>query len=363
MPDTGATPDTGAAPPPPVAVYLGNLVEALRGHVTPAMRDFDETAVHQARVATRRLSAAMELLEPLFHRHDYKDLGRVLKKLRKRLGPHRDLDVLIGYVDEFGADERFTTAAAAVSRHLRSERSTLRREAAAKDRVGKTLERVARFDIVTESLTAHREGVLPLLAEGIHTYTDEFAALADILTAFHQSRLERKRSDGSVGAEMLSMDPHELRIAGKHLRYSLELADANGVKGISGTGGLLKTFKQMQDDLGLWHDYVVLGDTIVELLAKQMVSHRDASMASQMMGLGAECLGRAQEKLEHFTRLWSEKGAAMTAAIRQSLPLTREVATHPSEWPEEKRGVVRRDASNRLRSRPRNDRSTRNPAT
>lgn len=331
-------PSTVSPPAPPALLtYLEGLVSTLRGHVPKALGEFDETAVHQARVATRRLSAALDLLEPLLHRHDYKDLARTLRKLRRRLGPHRDLDVLIGYVDELAADGRFTLGAAFVSRHLRARRSLLRREASEKDRTPRTLEKLSFFSVMFRSLAEHPAGMLPLVAEGIHTFNDEFTALADLLGEYYSSR--RAASSGGAGwgvpSEMLSLDPHELRIAGKHLRYSLELAEAEGVKGLGGGAGVLKSFKQMQDDLGEWHDYVVLGDTILALVAEEGLTHRDAELGSAVLLLAAECLTRAKQKLEHFSVLWTERGPQMTKAIREALPLSRQAPAHPSEWPGE----------------------------
>ena len=46
-----------------------------------------------------------------------------------------------------------------------------------------------------------------------------------------------------------------MRIAGKALRYTLEMAV---VEGHTLPGPVLKAFKRMQACLGLWHDYVVL---------------------------------------------------------------------------------------------------------
>jgi len=79
--------------------YLDEQIDAVREHATAALEAFDEKAVHQARVATRRLKAGLELLDPLLAK-SAKSLGKAGKKLRRRLGPLRDLDVMIGLVGE-----------------------------------------------------------------------------------------------------------------------------------------------------------------------------------------------------------------------------------------------------------------------
>src|SRR6185312_16160926 len=76
----------------PLLAYLDELVEDLHKNVNKALRAFDADAIHDARVATRRLKAAMGLLESVISSEHRKPFGKVLKKLRRRLGPLRDLD-------------------------------------------------------------------------------------------------------------------------------------------------------------------------------------------------------------------------------------------------------------------------------
>ena len=66
--------------------YLDGLVEQLQKD-TPRRCDFDAEAIHDARVATRRLKAATELLAPILHGEGSKRFEKALKKLRRRWGP------------------------------------------------------------------------------------------------------------------------------------------------------------------------------------------------------------------------------------------------------------------------------------
>lgn len=313
----------------PLVEHLDGLIADLRGHVPQALREFDSTAIHQARVATRRLSAGFEVLEPLLTPGDFRDLRKALKKLRRRLGPHRDLDVLIDHVDELAAEEKNTVPAAFLSRVLRARREKLRRETLEKGRVHRTLMQLGGYDSLRDELKTHGAGIVALVAEGVHASADEFSALADLLS--HQ--LTEPEEDGGVGGMggTGGIDPHELRIAGKHLRYSLELADAMHTQGV---GPLLKTFKQLQEALGDWHDFVVLAETALEAVKEAELTHRDSVLAGRVLTMGAEALGLAGEHLMKFARLWGEKGAGMTGTIRELLPLTQPApAPHPDEWP------------------------------
>ena len=49
----------------PLLEYIDDLVEDLRGNVPKAMKLWEADAIHQSRVATRRLKAALDLLRPV----------------------------------------------------------------------------------------------------------------------------------------------------------------------------------------------------------------------------------------------------------------------------------------------------------
>lgn len=58
-------------------------------------------AVHDMRVATRRLRAALEVFEPCFPRGPYKKLRKEVKAIADALGERRDRDVAIAAMTEF----------------------------------------------------------------------------------------------------------------------------------------------------------------------------------------------------------------------------------------------------------------------
>ena len=80
----------------PLCQYMDELVESMRKDTPAALKQFDEDAIHDTRVATRRLKAALELLEPVLSDAHRKPVAKAGKRLRRRLGPMRDLDVMLG---------------------------------------------------------------------------------------------------------------------------------------------------------------------------------------------------------------------------------------------------------------------------
>lgn len=75
----------------------------LREHVAGVLDTSDIERVHDMRVATRRLRAALEVFEPCFPRKSFKATLREVKALADALGERRDRDVTIAALEDFSA--------------------------------------------------------------------------------------------------------------------------------------------------------------------------------------------------------------------------------------------------------------------
>ena len=74
----------------PLLTYIDESVEeAAAGMCLGAMKQWDAGAIHQSRVATRRLKAALDLLRPVLSDEHLTPFSKVSRKLRRRLGPMR----------------------------------------------------------------------------------------------------------------------------------------------------------------------------------------------------------------------------------------------------------------------------------
>ena len=81
-----------------VSVRAEEVVEHARG-----VLDIGEIErVHDMRVATRRLRAALEVFRPCFPRDEYKAAMREVKEIADALGERRDRDVTIATLEDFG---------------------------------------------------------------------------------------------------------------------------------------------------------------------------------------------------------------------------------------------------------------------
>lgn len=92
----------------------------------------DVQPVHDMRVATRRLRAALEVFEPCFPPKRYRKALKRVKALARALGERRDRDVAIALLEELegGVAERDRAALAAAIERLRKEQRDANEELA-----------------------------------------------------------------------------------------------------------------------------------------------------------------------------------------------------------------------------------------
>jgi CHAD domain-containing protein len=92
------------------AKVISVRTEELAGHARGVLDTGDIERVHDMRVATRRLRAALEVFEPCFPRKTYRQALREVKRLADGLGERRDRDVAIaalhGFNDQMPAPDR-----------------------------------------------------------------------------------------------------------------------------------------------------------------------------------------------------------------------------------------------------------------
>jgi len=236
---------TAAAPDPrtPLAQSLGRRVEALAGHLHEAL-DGDGHAIHQARVATRRLREIVPIVTDTRSGRGAR-LRRRLKRLTAGLGPVRELDVALTLVDA-RAGETPSPAVVALRAHLKERRSAAferLREAVDPGRARRLLSRLAGLVADIERASHRGHGGLPgrerrRLARGV---IDRARALAAAVAG--------------AGAILIVERVHAVRIAAKRLRYALELT---GELRLARTASLVARLRGMQDVLGELHDLDVL---------------------------------------------------------------------------------------------------------
>ncbi len=308
--------------PPPISLYMDARVNELRALIPKALRDFEPEAIHQSRVATRRLTAAVRLMQPVLSGSHRKPFEKVLKSLRRQLGPLRDLDVILQHLNELPECTKFPAAVSWLVERMIEDRDKLRARLKDKPVVGKTLSRLGEWWGLHDEVDEAGKAMRSLVAQSLHLQLDRFAEQADRL------------ANGPDGIEGERQDPHELRIAGKALRYTLELAVAQGH---ALPPDVIKTFKKMQEQLGEWHDMVVLSETVLMVAMQHLLPHHDAATAGQVMEIAKLTLARSGKAMGKFSSQWASAGPELVSTIRKSFPLTKpaviELASEPKTDP------------------------------
>ena len=201
------------------AEAFGQRVEAVRRQIPAVRRADDIEAVHQMRVASRRLRAALSIFETVLPNQPVKRWRKAVKKVTRSLGAARDLDVQIEFVQKFqkdhGSEKRHRPGLERLVLRLSQQRavqqpSVLR----AMDEIERSriLDQVAQFARKTFA-----QGRLARVTPG-GTVSMQFAQEAVRARLGDLVSYESYVSQPDCVAQM-----HEMRIAAKRLRYTLEI--------------------------------------------------------------------------------------------------------------------------------------------
>jgi CHAD domain-containing protein len=203
----------------------------------------NDTGVHLARVASRRLREAVPVLAG--ETKARRKAERKIRRLTQALGTVREMDVTVRILDEFAQNNELPRN---VRAHVIAERDR-RREV--------MLHRLRH--VKTEKLSRRLEEA-SIVAAVVNS-----AEWRQALTARVGQRVKRLRQSIQAAGQMYAAEQlHAVRIATKKLRYALELiADAR----IAAVRPLVNTLKRAQDTLGTLHDLQVIEQHVAAVQA------------------------------------------------------------------------------------------------
>jgi CHAD domain-containing protein len=260
------------------------LAETLRENLVRCGHDPDVDAVHDTRTGTRRLQATLENVVRELPEGDEGDtlretataLMRQLKKIRHAAGPVRDLDVhrkLLDKLmeraldpgargdegDENAAGPRKSTRPVSVPDVLETEQAGLRTTGISQQADDLDAWLKHRRSDLARGLQSAVSGMVAKLDKRL-------AALEEALGARRAQRMRKKPpgvvaldSFARLATEMQMLDAgnlHDFRKGAKKARYVAELA-AQGDVHARRVG---ETLKKLQDEIGDWHDWLVLAE-------------------------------------------------------------------------------------------------------
>jgi CHAD domain-containing protein len=287
----------------PLCRYADPLIEDLRERLSSALDDGDPDAIHDARVNTRRLRAVVDLLEPTAAGEFVGGFGRALRKLRRRLGPLRDLDVMIEAVEPLTRHPRRGPAATWMRDQLRVRQAVARRKTRKKTSADKLLDRLDAWEPLRRQIVRLGEAADGLIVASLRSHWDAFAAKAGALSL----DLMDGHRDGAI-------NPHELRIAGKMLRYTFEML---GEARPAIPAMVRRVFKQMQDALGRWHDDMVFSEWALKLSIDERLAIHDSALQKETLSLANFALARGERSLRRFAALWRRHGPIVAELVAE----------------------------------------------
>jgi CHAD domain-containing protein len=212
----------------------------------------DSDAIHDARVGSRRTQQILDMLaRQSGKKAKPRKLMRALRNVREILGRPRNLDVMLDLVEEkiTGANNPVVRDAwDQVRTHLKERR------ARALDRAR---DQLRGLDIV--EFAARCRAIIDRADGGEATTHNLRQRIATALTDW-------RAAIATAQADPKAEELHALRIAGKRLRYRLELLAELDDAAAKAQVKLLRT---LQDQLGTWHDRQVLLDTCAKFLRRQ----------------------------------------------------------------------------------------------
>jgi CHAD domain-containing protein len=240
---------------------VNSHIEEFLAHL-PGIRHGDSESIHQGRAAMRRLREVLPLLS-LSHPDEADEWRKRARKVRRRLGRVRELDVIRAQLELLEERFPFTVSTIAHARAaLRAQQERRRR------RLIKALEKVTVGHLC---LVSGRDARL-------------LARLRPYATAKAARRILRLRIGEHAQAVSAAIERsaglyfpnrlHAVRVAVKRLRYGVEVA---GAIALWRPPRLLQDLRAIQTRLGALHDEQVLLDALDELAA-DAPSHDTAAL-------------------------------------------------------------------------------------
>lgn len=279
---TGTTPDEQFG-----KSVLRKRTDALVRELASLKRKPTDKSIHDTRVQSRRLRAALEAFEDLFPPNPWKSVYKEVKKITRRLGGPREAEVTLELLRELGGMD---DAAESPGREYLIERyqakfdkkeKKLRRRLAKVD--GPRLQ--SRIEFLLCGMEPHAswqdtgEPALPPVQETDPERAERIlGTLSRPILDFRMPRGYNRAADNRI---------HRLRIDAKKLRYAMEIFGPTRPNGLRSR---IDQCRALQDAGGKYHDWCVLCDQLsadVRRLSKDKNLHLAGGIA-RLLALALE---------------------------------------------------------------------------
>lgn len=278
--------------------YLRLQLDALIDAIEGIRNGGDVEHLHQSRVATRRIRAALGMFADCFLLKKVKKWRKRIRQLTQGLGPARDKDVQIEFVEKFlsGLNDSHEACRPGIARlalRLRQQRES------GQLAVVCTLDKFESTDVLVQMhcelerlLFPLRRTNTPLQSPFVFQRTRErIVADYDALQSYQTSLADPNDKKAH----------HQMRIAAKRLRYLLEICNPAYEERLSAS---VKTAKKLQSLLGEIHDCDVWLDFILQFTQEETqrtIDYFGQSGPFEVIEPGLKWLAQERQQCRHKT--------------------------------------------------------------
>lgn len=264
-----------------VRTAIGSGAARLVANDPAARLGSDPEAIHQARVATRRLRSDLKTLEPLLDPVTAGWMRDELSWIGELLGSVRDTDVLIEGTEALATTRGLEpTAVSAIVKELEKDRA--RRHVELVDSLGSR-----RYVHLVDRLID--AGAAPPLA---HEVDGERRARRPLRKLVRKTWRRTARAVARLDGDPSDADLHEIRKRAKRARYAAELASGALHEE---AGPLADRLADLQDVLGELQDAVVAKERLTELVRRGRLTGEAAFAAGKLLCLEDEARSHARD--------------------------------------------------------------------
>lgn len=215
--------------------------------------DRDIEDIHEMRVAVRRIRAAFRSFKPCMPRKYKKKIIKDLKLLARNLGSVRDLDVAIVFFKGYKKLFPDNNGISFLIKYCKKRRKSNQKELFSFLRSTKYLKLKENLIVFSDYLADKADKDVEQAVQ--NDFYNSFEAIIKEVFSYKEVK------------DLLSseLELHDLRIAIKNLRYSLEFIGLDSEESLL----ILKILKKYQNSLGLINDYNIMAERVTDIARKK----------------------------------------------------------------------------------------------
>jgi CHAD domain-containing protein len=206
--------------------------------------------IHQSRVWSRRLQQVFRVLFPKPATGKARKLMRTLRKTRRSLGASRNIDVALDLVQkriDAAKDDAARDGWRRVQEYLHEKRSPELRQARRE---------LSQCDVMS---------FIGRARAALESADQELDPEQSLRKSIEQCLIEWSDALDQAAQDQKPKSFHAFRIAGKRLRYALELLAELGDRSSTSK---VKVLKKLQDEIGDWHDRQALLQSVADFISR-----------------------------------------------------------------------------------------------